>query len=516
MSTTNNPSTIEEEGTAPTTVPETPKLVVHVKIEAPQACLRHVIVTIPRVEVNRYLEETYNKIVPTANVPGFRAGRAPRKLVERHFRERVEDQVKGMLISDSLAQVSEEQDFSAISEPTFDFEAISLPSSGDFTYEFSVEVRPQFETPQWRGVPLIRQDESISEKDIDKGVQQVLAKYSIMQATDEPAQIGDTLVLDIETFHNERSLVRLEEVRVLLRPAVSFIDGRCTNFGEILTGSREGDTVKGKINVFPDVSDEALRGTEIDATFTITEVQRSELPPLTNTFLKNLGDFASEDELRLFIKDTLARRAEFRQREDLRRQVVINLTANAKWDLPPTLVRKQARRELERKALELRRSGFSDEYINQVLNLMRSNATAATEQALREHFILEQIAEDEKIEATPEDFDQEIDLIAEQSDMAARRVRTRLEKSGQMDALRNQIVERKVVDLIVERATVTEHPMSYQGQDEEQEYALNESVIAMKDLESIPEAKYDDRKKGEARIPGSGPDEPKEFKDLKI
>ena len=97
-----------------------------VKVESPQACLREVVVTIPEVEVQRYLKDAYDELVPEAQVPGFRSGRAPRKLVEKQFKDRVTEQVKGSLLMDSLSQVTDSQDFSAIGEPDFDYNSIEI------------------------------------------------------------------------------------------------------------------------------------------------------------------------------------------------------------------------------------------------------------------------------------------------------------------------------------------------------------------------------------------------------
>ncbi len=98
--------------------------------------------------------------------------------------------------------------------------------------------------------------------------------------------------------------------------------------------------------------------------------------------------------------------------------------------LPATLVKRQTMRELERKVLELRRSGFDEDMIRRFVNASKQNAQATTEAALREHFILEKIAEEEKVDAEESDYDAEIALIAQQSDMPERRVRARLEKQG--------------------------------------------------------------------------------------
>ncbi len=122
-----------------------PPLTLEVKVDTRSTCERHVTVTISREDIDRYFDKEFSELMPTAHVPGFRPGHAPRKLVETRFRKDVAEKVKGELLMDSLTQVNEEQKLSAISEPEFDFEAIELPDEGPLTFEFDVEVRPEFD-----------------------------------------------------------------------------------------------------------------------------------------------------------------------------------------------------------------------------------------------------------------------------------------------------------------------------------------------------------------------------------
>jgi trigger factor len=117
-------------------------LTLEIKVDSKSACERHVTVTVSEADIQRYFSEQFDELMPSASVPGFRPGRAPRKLVESRFRDQISDQVKGSLLLDSMTQVNEDQNFSAISEPDFDFEAIQVPDSGPMTYEFDIEVRP--------------------------------------------------------------------------------------------------------------------------------------------------------------------------------------------------------------------------------------------------------------------------------------------------------------------------------------------------------------------------------------
>ncbi|MFG0334463.1 MAG: trigger factor [Maioricimonas sp. JB049] len=461
-------------------------------MESPQTCLRHVVVTIPREEVERYLQKEYDGLVPEAQVPGFRAGRAPRKLVEKQFKDRVLERVKGALLMDSLSQVTDDAGFSAISEPDFDYESIDLPEDGDFRYEFSVEVRPEFETPSIDGLKLERAVEDISDEAVTESLYGLMSSLVRTVATDQPAQQGDRLLITATFKKDDKVVSEMDEERVELREQLTFSDGKCPDFGSLMAGVKEGETRTGKVVLADGIDDEELRGSEVEAAFHVVEVERYKKPELTETFLEELGDFESEEELRDFVRGSLQRQSEYRQNQSLREQIVAQLTSSVDFELPPELVKRQTRRELERKILELRRSGFPEEQIRNYVNMVRQNAQASTEAALREHFVLEKIAEEREVDAEESDFEEEIELIAEQSNMSTRRVRARLEKSGQIDALRNQIIERKVIEMITEKSEIKDVPAEKQDGDSDDAAAVYHYVLGTKDDSAIPAAKYDE------------------------
>jgi len=408
------------------------------------------------------------------------------------------DRVKGSLLMDSLSQITDDASFSAISEPDFDYESIELPEDGDFRFEFSVEVRPEFETPEIKGLELTRPVEELTDEDVSLALDGLLRRYGSSEPTDKPAVKGDKLLITCTFKQDGKVLTEMEEERVDLVDTLTFSDARCETFGELMVGVREGENRTGKVVISQGAEEEVMRGKEVDAEFHVVEVIRYSKPELTDQFLLDLGDFDSEDELRDFVRGSLERQAEYRQQQDLRKQVTKLLTGTADFDLPPDLVKRQTRRELERKVLEFRRSGFSEEQIRSFVNTIQQNAQASTEAALREHFILEQIAEEQKVDADESDYEAEIELIAEQSDQPTRRVRARLEKSGQMDALRNQIVERKVIEMITEQAAITDEPVKQDKKEGDNEFAIYHNVLNLKDTSAIPEAKYDDTPNQEA------------------
>ena len=222
------------------------------------------------------------------------------------------------------------------------------------------------------------------------------------------------------------------------------------------------------------------------------EIKRAELPELNEQLMAQFG-FESEGELRDYLKERLQRQLEYQQRESARGQIAQLLTQAADWDLPEKMLQRQSQRELERIVLELQRSGFSPEEIQAQANILRQKTRQITAQRLREHFILERIAEEEKIEATEEDYQREIGLIALETGETPRRVRARLEKQGLMDILRNQVIENKVIELILSHAQFKETP--YEPKREEA-YGLDVALTGAEPKET-EEAESPGRAAGE-------------------
>ncbi len=480
--------------------PEKPKLTLDVKIAKPSACERHVTVTIAREDVERYIKEQFNEIAPKAELPGFRAGRAPRKLVERQFKNSVHEQVKGKLLMDSLTQISDEHEFSAISEPDFDFQAVNIPDDGPLVFEFDIEVRPEFDMPQWKGLHLKRPIYEHTEADIDAHLSKLLARYGNFVELDGPVESGDGAVVKLNmTFLDGDTIVSSRHnEQMAVRPILSFNDAKLEGFDKLLLGKKVGDTFTAKLSVSEDSENAALRGKELTARFELLEVRQLKLPELDDGFLDRIGGFKDEAELRAEVKKELDRQLKYQQQKQVREQITGLLTVAATWELPPELLRRQSKRELDRAIMELQSSGFDNTAINAHANELRRNTLSYTARALKEHFILERIAEDEKIDAEPADFDKEIELIAEQADESPRRVRARLEKKGQIDSLRNQIVERKVIDQITSTATFQDAPYTPPKNDTA---AVSFAIAGGDGGASIPEAKH--AGSDEEQVPGA-------------
>ncbi|NOY29542.1 MAG: trigger factor [Planctomycetes bacterium] len=475
-------------------VSEEIKLQLDVQVENPSACERHVTVTISREDVDRYLDNAFTEMMPAANVPGFRIGRAPRKLVESRHKKEIGEQIKGSLLMDSLGQISEEQKFVAISEPELNLDAVEVPDEGPMTFEFDIEVRPDFDMPKWKGLKLDRPVRDFTDQDIDQQLEKMLTRFGQLVPHDGPAGEGDYLTVNIVSTFDGKQLTSDEERVLRIRETLSFRDGRLEGFGKLVEGAKAGEHRSGTVELTDSAPNEDIRGKSIEVDFEILEVKRLKLPELTEEFLEEMGGFESEEKLREAILANLGRQLEYEQQQKIRGQITDTLTASADWELPPGLLKRQSARELERAVMELRRSGFSEAEIRVRENQLQQNSAASTAQGLKEHFILERVAEEASIEAEEGDFEKEIFLIASQSGESPRRVRAQIEKRGLMDVLQNQILERKVLELVQSEAKFNDQPYEPEPLNVE---AVHLAVGGGEGAASIPDATVEEEEAAE-------------------
>jgi trigger factor len=318
-----------------------------------------------------------------------------------------------------------------------------------------------------------------------------LSQYSEIEDSDDPAALGNYVQVDITVKSGENVLNEEKEVLVKVCPTLTFHDSAIAGFDKLAVGVRKGDTFTDQITLSADAPNEEHRGQTVDIEFTVTGVKRESLPHVSEAFLQRIG-YENEADLRDSILDSLKRQLEHEQHRRMRRQITEGLTVAATWELPKSLLQRQSEREFRRTVMELQRSGYEQDEIIAQLNTIRQNSAVATAQALKEHFILEKIAEVENVADTPEDYDTEVALIAAQSGSSPRRVRAQIEKAGEMDILRNQIIERKVINLIAQHATFTEVPFEWGRQDTAEVEALDWAAAG--DPRAIEEATKDDLK----------------------
>jgi trigger factor len=446
-----------EEGAEAEKEPE--KLHQTVELRDVGPCKKHIKVTVERGDIDKLLDKKYSELVVDTPVAGFRPGKAPRKIIERRFHKEVTEQVRGQVLLQSLEQLAEENDVAPLTPPNIDPNQIEIPKDGPLVYEFEVEVRPEFDLPNYKGLKLRRPIKTFNDADVVEEERRILAPYgSLVPKPEGNAQLGDYLVTDMVTRFGDRELSKHQEITIRIDPRLALKDGVAERFAERVKGAKAGTKRTIDITLSDSVADPALRGQTVQAELDIKEVKSLRLPELTHEFLHNFGVHSAE-QLRERIRVLLDRRLEYTQRQSAREQVMQHIAAAATWDLPQDLLQRQARRALNRRIVEMQSAGMSEDEIRGRVRLLQRDMLRSTELALKEHFVLQKIAEIEKIDIDEDDLDDEIERIAAQNDESPRRVRARLEKEDLMEALAAEIIERKALDLILDSAEYQDVPL---------------------------------------------------------
>jgi trigger factor len=433
-------------------------------------CKKHIQVTIDRTAIDQRLDEKFHELMKgekgqaPAAIPGFRPGKAPRKLFERRFQTEVNSQVKAELLLASLEQLAKEHQIAALAPPEIDPSKVEIPKDGPLVYEFDIEVRPEFDLPNYRGLKLKRPVKTFTDADVDRELRRMLSRHGqIIPKPEGNAQEGDILIADIEFRFGERVLNQLTEHASRVESRLAFKDGVAEHFAVQVQGASAGDTRVVDIVLANNVADPAFRGKTVQATFNVKEVKTLRLPELNAEYLHRIG-VRSEAQLHELVRVMLKRRLEYTQHRSAREQVIRQIAAASQWELPRDLLASQARQAMNRRIMEMRSEGIAEEEIRGQLRLLEQDIFNSTALSLKEHFVLQKIAEVEKIDVTEEDIDAEIESIAQQEDSSARRVRARLEKEEMLDALRAELTERKALELILESAEYEDVPLDPQTQ----------------------------------------------------
>ena len=433
------------------------KMSLVVDIQNAGPCKKHVRVQVPRSDLEYFYEDSVKELVTSAAVPGFRTGHVPRKLVEKRFRKEVGNQVRQKVLMQSLQQLGEDYKLDAINEPDLDIEALVLPEEGDFTYEFDVEVRPEFDLPNYAGLTIKRPMRVITDEEVQAYLENYLAQFGQLVPLEGAAEPNDFVLANLRFESSGKELSRADDQKIRIRPVLRFADAAIDGFDKLMQGVRPGDHRDAQTTISVEASAIELRGEPVTIHFDITDVQRLRLPELNQEFLDQL-EVESEAALRHELRQVLERQVTYEQRQATRVQVLEQITASADWDLPESMVKRQVDNALRREIFEMQQAGFTDEQIRARQNELLQNQISTTRQALKEHFVLDKIATQEKLEVTPQDKDIEIAYMAMQRGESPRRVRARLEKVGLIENLEAQILERKAVDVVLEKAVFVDVP----------------------------------------------------------
>jgi trigger factor len=435
------------------------KLKLHQDVEIRDVgpCRKHIKVSVSRDDINGRFADHYSKLVKESAVRGFRPGKAPRRIVEKQYQRQVGDQVKNEVLMASLEQLGEDHKIAPLSEPNLNLDKIVIPKEGPLVYEFEVEVRPEFDLPNYRGLKLKRPVKDYTEADVAHARRRVLARFGqVVPKEGGTVELGDIVFAEVTVRDGDRVIGTIPENAFAVEKQLSFKDGLARRFGEQMRGAKAGDSRVVDIELASQAAGDQ-GGKTVKASFDVKDVKTMRLPALTAEFVSEHFRLGSAEELDEAILVELKRNLEHAQRRSAREQIIAQLSTT--WELPRDLLQRQARRALNRRMMEMKADGMSDEEINRQMRLLEQDVYQTTALSLREHFVLQKIAEVEEFDVDEDDLSDEIDRIAAVSGESPRRVRARLEKEEMLDALAAEMIERKALDLILDTAEYEDVPL---------------------------------------------------------
>jgi len=441
-------------------------------------------VNIPREEIDKELNEQYKELRRTADIPGFRKGRAPRRLVEKRFGNSVLDQTKYKLIGLALEQVEEKEDFEILGEPDFDPEKIEFPKTDDFSFEYEVEVKPVFELPKLEGIRVEKQVAEITTERIDSSLEQLRYRQGKMQEVDTVKaddRITAGVTMKIEGVESPEVLEGYD----LWAGTMAVRGVTIEELGKVLEGAKVGDTRTCSVENIPDTHEkEEYRGKKADFSIKINKIERLIPAEITEEFCKSFGA-ETEEELRREIQEDIEERADQESRRLMAQQIHTYLLDNTDFELPEGVAGRHSARFLDRRYSELLRQGVPQEQIDQNIEQLKASTTEEAIRDLKMSFIMEKIHEELDISVSEGEVNASISQMAMTYRQRPEKLRDQLARDGRLDAVRDQIRDDKAFGRLLEMAEVVDAPAADEiaENDEKNKPAKK---IARKDVKRKP------------------------------
>ncbi len=426
-----------------------------VDVEQINSVERRLTVEIPAKEVDKSQENLYKRLKKSARIKGFRTGKVPRSILEKYYATQVAAETAESLISDTYAKALAEVKLEPMARPDFDFES---PQAGqDFVFKVTMDVRPDFEVAadKYKGLALKEPDLKVTEEEVDNRVTGLAENQAVLVPLEEdrPAATGDVVVINYQSFVGDEALEGGEADNV----EVELGKGQVQEEIEIaLVKTKPGDMVEANVQYDDNYQDPKLAGNKVTFKLLVKEIKTKKLPELDDDFARSVGaEFESMEVLRERISTELEK-AYQRQRDQAVHTQILDLIRDlGEFDMPQTLVRDEAeelaknfKQRLSQSGMDPAMAGLDDEKII-------ADFKPQAEQKVRAGMVLGQIADQEKVEASDEDLEERIALIAEQVGQPAPVVKEMYTKNNMMEALHADVMQEKTLQAIKADAKIT-------------------------------------------------------------
>lgn len=410
------------------------------------------VITSSDEEFEKGLEQAYNKNKSKINVQGFRKGKAPRKIIEKFYGKEVffEDAANA-IIPEAYAKAAEESGLEIVSQPEIGL--VQLEDGKPFIFSATVAVKPEVELGQYKGVEVAKADVEVTEDDINAELDKVREQNSrTVNVEDRPVQDKDMTVIDFEGFIDGQPFQGGKcENYPLTIGSHSFID----TFEEQLIGKNIGEETEVNVTFPEDYHAEELKGKPATFKVTVKEIKEKQYDDLDDDFAQNVSDFDTLAEYKEDLKKTIGERKANEAKNKKEAEAIDKIIENAKMDIPSAMVDTQVRQMAEDFSRRLQQQGLSVEQYFQFTGLTADKLFAdmqpEAEKRIKSRLVLEAIVKAENIEVSDEEYESELNKMAESYGMEVDKIKEFMGEYEQKQ-IREDIAVQKAVDLVVAEA----------------------------------------------------------------
>jgi trigger factor len=418
----------------------------NVTVNATGAWQRTIDIEVPSEEVERRLDEVARTIQRRASLPGFRRGRVPLALVRQHFAEAVEREFLEGFVPRATGEALGETRLDPVVPPLV--RNLRFTPGQPMRFQAVVDVRPEVEVRDFRGLPAVRRVRAIDEGEVDSVLERLREEAAVFVELDRPAQRGDVLTVDsVRLDVNGR---RIPSTRGRNLPLELGAPDMLPDLENGLLGAQVGQERTVEIAYPADHPTRELAGRRVRYLVRVKRIQEKKLRDLDDNFAREVFELPGLEELRGRVRRNLEAEAGEWARRQVEDAVVDELIRRNPFELPERLMRWTLDRMIQEAAG--RRSIEEG-----VLKDLEQRYRPAVERSLRREILLGAVARQEGLQVTAEDLAAEIERMTQGEPRQAARIRARYQSAERRQALSDALLERRALDLLVTSAQVQEN-----------------------------------------------------------
>ncbi len=430
----------------------------NVTVENLAPCKKLMRVEVDAQKVDEMFESITKDFQRQASLPGFRPGKAPRHMVLHRFEKDIQDEVKRKLISESYRQAVNDQKLDVLGSP--DIEEIQFSRGQPMQFAATIETAPEFELPQYKGLPAKREVRAVSDQDVERALEALREQQSSFKTVERAAQNGDVAVVNFkgtsdgkpitEVAPTAKGLTEQSHFWVGINPQ-AFIPG----FADQLVGAKANDHRTVTVDFPADFVTPQLAGKKGVYEVDVVEVKEKVLPPVDDALAKGYGA-ESLEKLREGVRRDLEKELKYSQSKSIRNQVIRMLLDRINFELPESAVAHETRNVVYDIVQENAKRGVSRQAIEQQKDQIYSAATHGARERVKAAFVMQKIAEKEGIKVSQEEIAQRIGQLANAYQIPPQKLAQDLQKRNGLIEIFDQIMNEKVIDLLEQTAQIEE------------------------------------------------------------